>query len=167
MFSLQCCPYSLVLKALHSTSCTSKNTKYELRGALADLWTGLYLCSTSLRTAQRYSVELRSLVGHYRASTEYMFYRLPLLFSVSGCCKRIVLAVWLRSVRGAEGPSGLLSGVWTHAVQVLQTSCKTGELCCTFHRFCSLYFSVWLFYLFSGLFRGSKWATSCSRSPPV
>ena len=52
--SLQCSPYSLVPIRLNNTSCMSKSTKYELRGALTDQWTGLYLCSTSLLTAQRY-----------------------------------------------------------------------------------------------------------------
>lgn len=55
-FPSQCCPYSLVPTALHSTSCMWRSTKYEQRSALTDLWTELYLCSTSLHTAQRYSL---------------------------------------------------------------------------------------------------------------
>ena len=52
--SWQCCPYSLVVTAMHSTSCMWRSTESEQRGAPTDLWTGLYLYSTSLPTAQRY-----------------------------------------------------------------------------------------------------------------
>lgn len=37
---------------------------------------------------------------------------------VSGCCQRVVLAVWMCSVSGAERPSGF-TAVWTQTVQVL------------------------------------------------
>lgn len=57
--------------------------------------------------------------------------RLPFLslfvyVCVTGCCQRFILAVWQRSVSGAERPPGVLPGVWTQTVQVLQTSWKTG-----------------------------------------
>lgn len=115
LFSPQFSLCSSAPTVLLGTPCSWRSTECEPRRVRADHWTGLYLCSTSLRTAPRWaSSNFSPLQGN-----SWFLICPSCLFCVSGCRQGFVLPVRQRQVRRAERSSMFFWGVWTQAVHVL------------------------------------------------